>query len=84
MNVIHALFCCLRVFEWQKRMLILLYLVQLKYAKIQKQEISSIGLNVLEFSCVLLYPEFLSDHYRKFQVATVYDTNVEYQIFCFC
>ena len=38
------------------------------------------GRNVLEFFCVPLYAEFLSDLYEKFQVASVYDTNVEYQI----
>ena len=27
-----------------------------------------------------LYTEFLSDRYEKFQVASVHDTNVEYEI----
>ena len=31
-----------------------------------------------------LYTEFLSDLHEKFQVASVYGTNVEYQIWCFC
>ena len=44
----------------------------------------SIGLNVLEFLCVPLYTEFLSDLSEKFQVASVYNTNVEFQIWCFC
>ena len=42
------------------------------------------GLNVLQFSYVPLHTEFLSDLYKKFQVASVYDTIVEYQIGCFC
>ena len=37
------------------------------------QKISSIGRNVLEFFCV-------PDLQEKFQVASIYDTNVEYQI----
>ena len=45
-----------------------------------RPDISSIGLNVLEFFCVTLYTESLSNLYEKFQVASVYDTNVEYQI----
>ena len=45
-----------------------------------QQEIPSIGFNVLEFFSVPLYKEFLSDLYKKFQVASVCDTNVEYQI----
>ena len=61
-------------------MLFLLYLVQSKYAKIQQQEISSIDANVLEFFCVSLHTEFLSDLYKKFQVISMYDENVEYQI----
>ena len=61
-------------------MFISLYLVQSKYTKIFKKEIPSIGRNVLEFFCVSLYTEFLSDLYKKFQVASVHDTNVEYQI----
>ena len=65
-------------------MLISLYLPQSKYTKIHWHEISFIGLNVLEFFCVQLYTEFLSDLHEKFQVASVYDTNVEYQIWCFC
>ena len=32
----------------------------------------------------VLYTKFLSDLYEKIQVASVYDTNVEYQILCFC
>ena len=58
-------------------MWISLYLPQSKYAKIHFHEVPSIGLNVLEFSCVPLYTEFLSDLNKKFQVASTYDTNVE-------
>ena len=57
-----------------------LYLVQSKYTNIHKHAIPSIGLNILEFFCVPLYTEFFSDLYKKFQVASVHDTNVEYRI----
>ena len=60
------------------------YLGQSKYTKIHYHEIPFIGLNVLEFFCVPLYTEFLSNLYQKFQIAYVYDTNVESQIWCFC
>ena len=60
-------------------MRISLYLPQSKYAKIHYHEIPSFGLNLLEFFCVPLYTEFLSDLHEKFQVASVYDINVEYQ-----
>ena len=39
-----------------------------------------VGRDVLEFFCVALYTEVLFDLYEKFQVASVYDRNVEYQI----
>ena len=45
-----------------------------------QQEIMFIDRNVLEFFCVPLYTEFLSDLHKKFQVASVHDTNVECQI----
>ena len=61
-------------------MLISLDLVQSTYIKIQLQEIPSIGLNVLELFCVPPNSEFLSDLHKKFQIASMYDTNVEYQI----
>ena len=80
------LFICYSVhifWAWQKCMLYLLCLVQSKYAKIQKQENPFIGLNVLKFFCVSLYSEFLYDIYKKFQVASICDTNVDYQIWCF-
>ena len=51
-----------------------------KDAKIQLSEIPSIGLNALEFFYVPLYTQFLSDFYKTFHVAFVYDTDVEYQI----
>ena len=64
----------------QKYLLILLYLVQSKYAKIQQQEVPSIGLNVLKFFSVPIYTEFLFDLYKKFQVASINNANVKYQI----
>ena len=65
-------------------MWIYLCVPQSMYKKIYQNKISSMGLNVLEFFCVSLYTEFLSDLYIKFQVASIHDTNVEYQIWCFC
>ena len=41
---------------------------------------STTGHNVLEYFCVPLFTEFLSNQYEKFQVVSIYDTNVEYQI----
>ena len=32
----------------------------------------------------VLYTKFLSDLYEKIQVAFLYDTNVEYQVSCYC
>ena len=61
-------------------MLILLYSVLSKYTKINKQDIPSIGRNVLEFFCVRMQTEFLADFHEKYQVASTYYTNVEYQI----
>ena len=46
-------------------MLILLYLVQSNYAKIQQQEIPSLSRKVLDLFCVFLCSEFLSDLYKK-------------------
>ena len=43
-------------------------------------EILSISLNVLEFFCVPLYTEFFSDLHEKFQISSVYDTDVEHEI----
>ena len=65
-------------------MLISLCLVLSKYAKIQLQEILFKSLNALEFFCMPRYTEFLSNLYEKFQETSVYDTNVEYQNWCFC
>ena len=42
-------------------MLISLYLVQSKYTKIHLLEIPSIGHTALEYFCVPLYTEFLTD-----------------------
>ena len=69
---------------WQKIMLISLHSAQSKYAIIHYHEIPSKSLNVLEFFCVPLYTEFLTDLYKKFQVASVHDTNVDYQIWRYC
>ena len=51
-------------------------LVQPKCAKIQLQETFSAGLNALKFFCLPLYTEFLSDLYKKFQVAFTHNKNV--------
>ena len=72
MNTIQTLFRCLHVLSMAKMHLFLLHLVQSKYAKIQLQEIPSIGLNLLEFFCAALYAQFLSDIYKKFQVIDAY------------
>ena len=78
MNDIYIILCWLHVFEHlENEFLISLHLKQSKYTKIHKQEIPTIGHNVFEFFCVCLYTEFLSDLYKKFQVASTYDTNAE-------
>ena len=64
---------------WQNCILTLLYLVQSKCSKMHQEEILSIGLNVLEFLCVSLYTEFLSDFNEMFQVESTCDKNEEYQ-----
>ena len=46
-----------------------------------EEEIPSSGYNVLEFFCV---PDYLSDLRKKFQVASTYDTKIEYHIWNFC
>ena len=46
----------------------------------RRQEILFIGRNILEFFCVPLYTNYWSNLYKKFQVASTHDTNVEYQI----
>ena len=38
---------------------------------------NSIELNVLEFFCVPLYTEFLSDFYKIYEVTSTSKTNVE-------
>ena len=50
--------------------------MQCKYTKMNEQEILSIIRNVLEFFYVPMYGEFLSILHEKFQVASIYDTNV--------
>ena len=57
-----------------------LHLRSLNIRKFINTKFRPLGRNVLEFFCVPLYTEFLSDLYKKFQVASVHDTNVEYQI----
>ena len=69
---------------WQNFMWIPLYLAQSKCTEIHWHEIPSIGRNALEILCVPLFTEFLPDLYKMFQVASVYDTNVECQIWRFC
>ena len=65
-------------------MLILLYLMQSKYIKMNLQMIVRIiGLYVLEFFCVALYTVYLFNHNKMFQVASTYNTNVVYQIWNF-
>ena len=61
-------------------MLISLYLVRSKYIKTCEQETKSIGRKALELFCVLLCTEYLFGFHKQFQVASIYDTNVEYQI----
>ena len=57
--------------------------MQYKYIKMHIK-ILSIGRNVFELFCVTLYTDYLSDLYKKkLQVASTYDTNVEYQIWSF-
>ena len=51
--------------------------MQSKDIKIQLQEIPSMGRNVLEFFCVPLYTDYLSHLHKKFQAASIHDTNVE-------
>ena len=58
-------------------------LVQSKRTKMRKQEISSIGRNVLEFFRVS-FLQFLFDLQEGFQVAFTYETNVECQIRSYC
>ena len=58
------------------KMSISLYLEQSKYTKIQEQKSPSIDHNVLEFCCVLLYTDNLSDLYKE---TSTYHTNVKYQ-----
>ena len=78
-NSFHILqFTCL--WPWQTCMWTALYLPQSKCTKFHKEEIPSISRNVLEFFCVPLYKEFLSDLCTKFQVASIYDKNIQWKI----
>ena len=43
--------------------------MQSTFTKISYQEISSIGRNLLEFFCITLYIEFMSDLHEKSKVA---------------
>ena len=52
--------------------------VQAKYTKMLKQDTPSIGRNVLEFFCMPLFTDCLFEIHEKFQVASRYDTNVEF------
>ena len=59
-------------------------LVQFKYIKIHQQEIPSTNRIVLEFFCMFLYTDYLSNLHKKFRIAFTYDTNVNYQIWNLC
>ena len=48
--------------------------MQSKYSKI-----STIGGNVKELLCATLCTDYSSDLFKKFQLAFIYDTNIEYQ-----
>ena len=61
-------------------MLISLYLMLSKCNKFHLKKIPPIGRNLLELFCMPQYTEFLSDLYKKFQVVSTNDTNVECQI----
>ena len=67
-----------------KRYVNYIYLVQFKCTKMHKEEIPSIGSNILKFLCVPLYTYFLSVLHKEFRVAPIYDTSIGYQICCFC
>ena len=41
------------------------------------------GCNALEFFCVPLYTNYLSNIHKKFQVTATHDINVEYHIWSF-
>ena len=47
----------------------------------QNEEMPSIDHDALEFFRVPLYMVYLFDLHKKIQVASTYETNVEYQIF---
>ena len=49
-----------------------------------QEKIPSIGYNVLELFCVLLYTDYVSDLHKKFQVVSKYDRSTEYEIWIFC
>ena len=49
-----------------------------------EEETSCVGRNVLEFFCVPLCTNYLSNFHKEFQVTFTYDTNAEYQIWSFC
>ena len=81
MDAIHSIFYSLYVFHHGKKYaLISLHLIQSKCIKIQCQKNSSLGRDVLELFCIHLYTEYLSDLFKKFQIASIFDTNVECQI----
>ena len=65
-------------------MLISEYLVLYKYTKMHQQEIPSISRITLVLFCVPLYTNYFSDLHKQFRVASIYNTNVEYQIWGFC
>ena len=62
-----------------KRNVNFISLVKSKYIKIHQQGIPSIGCNLLEFFCMHLHTDYLSDLYKKLLVASTDDTHVEYK-----
>ena len=55
-----------------------------KYFKMHLQETLATGLNVLEFFCVTLYTDYLSNLHKNFQTSSACNTNIECQIWSFC
>ena len=61
----------------QKSVLISLCFLQYKYTKMPWKEISSTGCNVLEYFCVALSTDYVSDLREKSHAACTYDTNAD-------
>ena len=80
MHAIHSIFYSLHVFDHRIHICEFLYV----YRSLSTRKFSNTKFRPLEFFCVSLYIEFLSDLHEKFQVASVNDVNVECQIWRFC